>query len=344
MLQALKKNWIQLLSIAVTLICGLSPVFYGAYRDALSRKQGDRPTLELTLDRASISDPALALSRHGDTVELALSVQGEHAKSIRIASTTLINSGAAPIEPASIHEPLSITTAPPWRLAAVESPAADKTVGLSWHRVSPLKFETEKFLLNPDDRASITAYLVSDEATPDPGQPDLKFDARIVNLKNITTHDPREARDQLLAEIKRETGSVIVFLSGPRLNWCIALFLVFYSLNLFFAFRGGVLPLQSVGQTCAALSVLSLLCFAAAESTLEYTYPTTGSLQYLYFLGNVAHPVNVPILLLHTLVLCSFLIRYRQRLEGQDARASAQADSKGSERACGTPTGASPPP
>jgi hypothetical protein len=94
---------------------------------------------------------------------IVTSVKDERGTNIKQLYPTLVlltNTGSAPILPTDVYGKFKLVTKDPWVIIAITSGAGNGSPAFSWHRLSDTEFEADPILINPQDIALSTAYMI----------------------------------------------------------------------------------------------------------------------------------------------------------------------------------------
>jgi len=292
---------------AVVVLLTIAVPAYVAY-DIYGR--GPIPEKRVELFQYAQIDPLRDLSTLGERASFSLRLEKQTINNLVIVRASLENKGGVPILPTDFYEKLSVSVDKPWKIVAVENRSIiSPKIQLRWKRVSDSRFEAEPALLNPGDRVDTTIYLTntefSDGTSPERGwkEPDVKWDARIANLRGFS-----EAPDPL-ARFGGGFG-IVVRLSGWALAFTLVAALLFQALYLHLLSRAGFLRDWRWPSISLVLGA-SMLAFAAAEGSATYLFP-----DYLTEMTGVDHWLNAPVIIVHALAL--FFLYWKARPRSSD--------------------------
>lgn len=297
-----------------TLIATLfsSAVFIYVTYDIFAR--GAIPPKTLELYRSATINPLKDLSALNGKESVTIEFGNESVNKIYIVKNTLKNVGESPIVPEDYHEPFRVSVGESWRILAVTSPwTAPHGINFKWKRVSDSSFEASKELLNPNDLFSTNIYVIStqDEETKaktEKREPEVKWSARIKNLKEIIDRSKEEKKRALRSA--NSLSGIIISLGGWAVPFLIFFGLLFHSASLHLIFQANLLKTLSI-RSMALLLAASFLSFAAAEVCATYIFPS-----YLLIVTHAfSHWVNLPFLLAYLFMIgCLYRASYRAQL------------------------------
>ncbi|MEH3102591.1 MAG: hypothetical protein PGN12_01620 [Sphingomonas phyllosphaerae] len=282
------------LSIAATLLVG-----WVALRATIDTANwGGVPPKRLKASYIGPTDPLDDLSR-GSTVQVTVLSGGEPVRNLRIIQATLENTGATPILPADMVEPLSIKSEKNWRIVGVGNQPllAGAAPQLQWTRVNDGEFTSAASLINPGDTVWATVYLSWTGAGEPParGERAVSWRTRIANLRGI------ETGSDAYEEVMRRSGPIEVRLWGWGVPFTTASFAVYCLLTVLLLARGGLIRTDRP-ITLAIVPLTGLVNLAAAEAGATYVFGVSPFIPI-----PVSHWANLPPILLNIVMIAVLL-------------------------------------
>lgn len=179
------------------------------------------------------------------------------------------NTGTAPILPSDFIEPFSIETEPPWRIIAVTNHGPSRGIRLRWRRVSDTRFEADPTLMNPGDTAVALTYLTYSGAEPDQSRPPIRWNARIVNLREI--QESAENDDSS----SEDADEGISTFAGVLLD--MTAFFIFFALSLTLLYK---IRIMSKPNFYPLIVVIASINYLAAWAGVDYVLIWMGESGY----------------------------------------------------------------
>ncbi|RXD04879.1 hypothetical protein EQZ23_06995 [Sphingomonas sp. UV9] len=289
------------LSVAATLLVGW--ITLNATVDMAA--WGGIPPKSLEANYIGPTDPLSDLSPRDAAVEVRVLSDGKPVRKLRVVQATLENTGATPILPADMVEPLSIRAEKNWKIVGIANqPLLKETAPqLKWTRVDDGVFKSEPALINPGDMVWATVYLSwTGEGEPPPTTDQaVSWLARIANLRGI-------ANDKnTLEESIRRSGPIEVHLWGWGVPFTLASFAIYCWLTVLLLARFGLMRPDSRAGL-AAVPLTSLLNIAAAEAGATYVFGINPIITV-----PTSHWANLPPIFANSAMIVGLLIMAKGR-------------------------------
>ena len=228
---------------------------------------------------------------------------GKPVHNLRIVQATLKNTGATPILPADMIEPLSLRAEKNWRIVGIANqPLLRETAPqLKWGRVDDGEFRSERALINPGDTVWATVYLswAGEGEPPADREQAVSWHARIANLRGIALD--RNTLDESI----RGNGPILVFLWGWGVPFILASFAIYCWLTVLLLARSGLMRPDRRGGL-AAVPLTSLRNLAAAEAGATYVFGTNP-----YISLPISHWANLPPIVANVAMITGLLLTAR---------------------------------
>jgi len=176
---------IAILGSFVVLLVGAITVYSAYDLHAL----GEAAPKALLANYMIATDPLSDIRSQGEDLAIEVRSRGADVSNLRMLQTTLTNTGKSPITPSDFVEPLTLSTASPWRIINVANSPSNPPSGprFVWERQSATVFRARPTLMNPGDMEWAIVYLTRDGPSPPTASesPTVRWDGRIVNLSRI---------------------------------------------------------------------------------------------------------------------------------------------------------------
>ena len=232
-------------------------------------ERGPIPPKSLTTSTFSGSDAMSALRNAGNFITVYVSANNKPLSNLFIATSTLSNSGAAPILPTDIYENIKVETKDPWEIVALTNEKGEPpSINLKWKRVDARTFSADPALINPGDRITAVLYLTHFKPLStdiEEQAPVISWSSRISNMSAIVEKE---------AIVHLQTSEIIplfVYVYGFGLIFLVSLFVIYILIYLHLLKAVGIIFNGSVRRSflvggCAILSLL------ASEASNSYVF------------------------------------------------------------------------